>query len=265
MLRFNQEPILRNLKNVKLGARLKSSKLIIPILMAIGIIGLIYFGVVNHYKVCLECLNFKAFSAETVRHYIQGFGNWAILVYCLLYTANTFSPFFPPIFIMSLSAGALFGPLWGTAALTLGTFCGTTAAFFTARYFGRSMIEGLLKGKGQDLYKKLSENGFFILLPMRLVGFPPYGIIDFICGLSKMRYFDFITATMLGAVPWVILQVLLADRVTKFTGQFDLKTPATWIDPVLMGLLVVFVTMIVVTGKIVKNKQSDSDLGQKST
>ena len=238
---------------------MKSVKSIIPIAIAIGILALIVFGVTNHQKICPECINIDSFSAESVRNYIQSFGNWAILVYCLLYTANTFSPFFPPIFIMSLSAGALFGPIWGTVALTLGTFCGTTAAFFTARYVGRSWIEGLVKGRGQDLYKKLSDNGFFILLPMRLIGFPPYGIIDFICGLSKMRYFDFISATMLGAIPWVILQVLLADRVAKFTGQFNLKEPATWFDPVLMGLLTAFVVMIVVTGKIVKNKQSQSE------
>lgn len=243
---------------------MKSVKSVVPIIVAIAIIVLIYLGVTNYQKICLECINLDSFSAESVRHYIQSFGNWAILVYCLLYTANTFSPFFPPIFIMSLSAGALFGPIWGTVALTLGTFCGTTAAFFTARYVGRSWIEGLVKGRGQDLYKKLSDNGFFILLPMRLIGFPPYGIIDFICGLSKMRYFDFITATMLGAIPWVILQVLLADRVTKYTGQFDFKEPGTWFDPVLMGLLAAFVVMIVVTGKIVKHKQNKAELPNES-
>lgn len=234
---------------------MKLKKAIIPILIAVAVVGAIIYGVIHHQQNCVKCFNLKAIDAELIRHYIQGFGNWAIAVFVLLYTANTFSPFFPPIFILSLSAGALFGPIWGTVALTLGTFCGTSAAFFAARYLGRSTIEGLIKGKGEPLYKKLSENGFFILLPMRLVGFPPYGIIDFICGLSKMKYFDFASATMIGAVPWIILQVLLADRVTRYTSQFEIGTPATWIDPVLLGLLVAFVLMIIITGKIVKKKQ----------
>ncbi len=234
---------------------MKSKVPVIPILVAVGVIGLIVYGIWGHNQDCEKCISLSAFSAESIRHFIQGFGNWAILVFCLLYTANTFSPFFPPIAGLSLSAGALFGPIWGTVALTLGTFCGTTAAFFVSRYVGRSWIEGLLKGKGEELYQKLSDNGFFVLLPMRLVGLPPYGIIDFICGLSKMRYLDFISATMLGAVPWIIIQVLLADRIAVYTGQFSFKDPSTWFDAMLFGLVGAFVLMIVVTGKIVKNKQ----------
>ena len=91
---------------------------------------------------------------------------------------------------------------------------------------------------------------------MRLIGFPPYGIIDFVCGLSKMKYLDFTAATMLGAVPWIIAQVLLADRITVFSSQFKLGELSTWFDPVLLGLVAAFATMIIVTGKIVKKKQA---------
>ena len=65
-----------------------------------------YF-LIQHQQSCPECLGFKAFSPQVIRHYISGFGPWAILVYILLYTVNTFSPFFPPIFILSFSAGTL--------------------------------------------------------------------------------------------------------------------------------------------------------------
>ena len=216
------------------------------ILIALAL-GALFYGVSSHAEVCLTCLT-KSFSPEVIRHYIQSFGSWAIIVYVLFYTVNTFSPFFPPIFIMSLSAGALFGPYWGTLALTLGTFSGTTAAFFTARALGRERIDGLIKGKGEEFYQKLSDNGFFILLSMRIVGFPPYGIIDFICGLSKLKYRDFIAATMIGASPWIITQVLLADRFAKFNPK----------DPVLWGLLIFFVLMIVFTGKIVKKQRLEA-------
>ncbi len=221
-------------------------KLLIPIIIAMLVVTVLGFAVYHHQQNCGQCLSLKSFSPEVIRHYIQGFGSLAIVVYILFYTVNTFSPFFPPIFIMSLSAGALFGPLMGTVALTLGTFCGTTAAFFAARYLGGKKIQGIVQGKGADLYEKLSQNGFFILLPMRIVGFPPYGIIDFICGLSKMKYRDFAVATMIGAAPWIITQVLLADRFANFNPK----------DPVLWGLLIFFVLMIVVTGKIVKKNRN---------
>lgn len=220
----------------------KSIMVISILLIALSVF---VFGYLNHHKICNQCFNSKIFSPETIRHYIQGFGPWAICVYVFLYAANTFTPFFPPIFIMSLSAGALFGPLIGTLALTLGTLSGTTAAFFAARYLGGSWMQNLAKGKGAELYDQLSENGFFILLPMRIVGFPPYGIIDLICGLSKMKYTDFISATVIGAAPWIVTQVLLADRFARFDPK----------DPVLWGLLIALILMIGITGKIVKKKQ----------
>lgn len=227
---------------------MKSKQAIILVLIAVVVLGGIIVGLIQHQKECALCINFKTFTPETIRHYIEGFGSWAIVVYVLLYTANTFSPFFPPIFIMSLAAGAIFGPILGTVALTLGTFCGTSAAFFTARYVGRAWVEKLIQGKGAELNEKLSKNGFPILLSMRIIGFPPYGIIDFICGLSKMKYLDFILATMIGAAPWIITQVLLADRFANFDPK----------DPVLWGLLIVFIAMIVITGKIVKKKQEQT-------
>ncbi|MCA9398940.1 MAG: TVP38/TMEM64 family protein [Candidatus Omnitrophica bacterium] len=234
-------------------------KKLLIILSLIALAAGLACGVYHHQQTCEVCLSFDSINAETVRHYIQSFGSWGIVIYVVLYTANTFSSFFPPIAILSLSAGALFGPVWGTLALTLGVFCGTTAAFFTARYVGRSWIEKFVKGKGEKLYQQLSDNGFFVLLPMRLIGFPPYGIIDFICGLSKMRYFDFMAATMIASVPWVLAQVLLADRIALFAGQFVWNNPKTWFDPVLLGLITVFVLMIVITGKIVKKKQPKSN------
>ena len=53
-----------------------------------------YF-LIGYDQVCLACFNLKALSPDNARQYIQGFGSWAIVVYVLLYVANTFSPFFP--------------------------------------------------------------------------------------------------------------------------------------------------------------------------
>lgn len=221
------------------------------LILAFGVIGIVVF-LYWYFNFCNVCLNLGNINAERVRDFIAGFGSLSMVVYVLLYTLNTFSPFFPPILFMSLAAGLLFGPVWGTVALTLGTFCGTTAAFLTARYLGRSWVEKFVKNKsGAQLYDKLSQNGFFILLPLRLIGFPPYGLIDFICGLSKMKYLDFVAATMLASVPWIIVQVLLADRIANFDPK----------DPVLWGILITFVLMIVVTSKIVKKKQAGIEKG----
>ena len=224
-------------------------KYILFLLIAAALLALAGYGFIQHSKTCELCLSAESFSAESIRHYIQSFGPWAIFIYVLLYIVNTIT-LIPPIAIMSLSAGALFGPIGGTVALSLGAFCGTTATFIISRYMGGSLVDKFVKGKAAEFNEKLSQNGFIVLLPIRLIGFPPYEFVNYACGLSKISYRDYISATMLGMSPAIIIQVLLADRVSNFDPK----------DPVLYIAVLLFIAMIVVTGKIVKAKQVKSEI-----
>lgn len=213
------------------------------IIMVLG--GSIFFLAAQHGEFCPSCL-IKSLNPEVIRHYIEGFGPWAILVYVALYIVNTMT-LIPPIAFMSLSAGALFGPIWGTVALTTGAFCGTTATFFVSRYLGGGLVDRFVKGRAEEFNKRFSENGFVVLLPIRLIGFPPYEFVNYAVGLSKISYRDYIAATMLGMSPAIIIQVLLADRLVNFS----------WKDPVLYIAVGMFIAMGVITGKIIKKKQAE--------
>jgi len=221
----------------------KPLKLIVPLIILVLVIGAIIYGAYTHLEFCPSCIA-KSLNPEVIRHYIEGFGSWAIVVYVLLYTVNTLT-LIPPIAFMSLSAGAIFGPVWGTVALTLGAFCGTTVTFIISRFFGGKLVDKFVKGKAADFNAKLSKRGFVVLLPIRLIGFPPYEFVNYASGLSKISYKDYISATMLGMSPAIIIQVLLADRLANFS----------WKDPVLYVVVLLFIGMGVITGKIIKKQQ----------
>ena len=76
----------------------------------------------------------KLFTPEVIRHYILGFGPWALTVFVGLYALNTVS-LLPPIGIMSLAAGFIFGPFLGSVGIMLGAFLGTSMTFFISRIF----------------------------------------------------------------------------------------------------------------------------------
>ena len=223
---------------------MNSKKLIFSLIGLAFLIGGLVWGVLRHQEICLAC-SLKSLNPEVIRHYIESFGSWAIVVYVALYTVNTMT-LIPPIAFMSLSAGALFGPVWGTIALTLGAFSGTTVTFIISRFFGGKLVDKFVKGKAADFNDKLSKKGFIVLLPMRLIGFPPYEFVNYASGLSKISYKDYISATMLGMSPAIIIQVLLADRLANFS----------WKDPVLYVAIGLFIAMGVVTGKIIKKQQA---------
>jgi len=223
---------------------MNAKKLFIPFTIAAASVILVITLFIQHQSGCLQCSVAKTFSPDVVRHFIGEFGPWAIIVYVLLYTINTIS-ILPPIAFMSLSAGFLFGPILGFIALTLGSFLGTSATFFIARHFGGKFVDTITKGKAVEFQNKLSKNGFLVILPIRLIGFPPWELVNYICGLSKISYRDYITATMIGIMPAVIIQVFFSDRLSNF----NLK------DPTLYMAVGAFVLLAVIPTIIIKRKK----------
>jgi len=217
-------------------------KLFLPFIFAAAAVGVIAYLLVHHQSVCLQCSAAKLFSPEVIKHFIGSFGPWAVVIYMLLYTVNTIS-LFPPIAVMSLSAGFLFGPILGVIALTLGSFCGTTATFFISRYFGAAFVDQMIKGKAAEFQEKLGRNGFMVILPIRLIGFPPWELVNYASGLSHITYRDYIAATMIGIMPAIVIQVFFSDRLSNF----NLK------DPTLYLAVGAFVLLAVVPAMILKN------------
>jgi uncharacterized membrane protein YdjX (TVP38/TMEM64 family) len=219
-------------------------KLFIPFVVAA--VAVIFVGAlfIQHQNNCLQCSVVQTFSPDVIRHFIGGFGPWAVIIYVLLYTVNTVS-ILPPIAFMSLSAGFLFGPVLGFIALSLGSFLGTSATFFISRYFGGEFVDRMTKGKAVEFQRNLGKNGFLVILPIRLIGFPPWELVNYVSGLSKIAYRDYISATMIGIMPAVIIQVFFSDRLSSF----NLK------DPTLYMAVGAFVLLAVVPAVIIKNKK----------
>jgi uncharacterized membrane protein YdjX (TVP38/TMEM64 family) len=234
-----------------IGKRTRVKKVFLPLVLVSMTVAVLAYGVVQHHQNCGQCLGLQIFTPEVIRHYIRGFGAGAIVVYILLYAVNTVT-LLPPIAMMSLSAGFLFGPLMGIVALTSGSFLGTTATFFIARFFGGAWVDRIFSGaKVREFQENLGGNGFWVILPIRLIGFPPWEVVNYVSGLSKIRYRDYISATMLGIAPAIVIQVFFSDRLTKL----DLK------DPTLYAAVGAFVILAVVPAILLKaGKKNNSAL-----
>ena len=201
-------------------ARIRIKQIFVPFVLAITAVVVLAFLLYRHQQNCPQCFSLKTFTPEVIKHYILGFGPWAIAVYIILYAINTIS-LIPPIGIMSLTAGFIFGPLQGTIALSLGAFLGTTATFFISRLFGGKFVEQFSKGKVAEFQEKLDQNGFKVILFIRLIPLIPWELVNYASGLSRIKYRDYITATMIGIFPSIVVQTFFSDRL----ANFNLKDP----------------------------------------
>lgn len=190
-------------------------KLIIGLLIVIGI----------WWLVKCQCLNLKSLTPNSIRDYIQSFGKFAVIVYIIAYILNTISVF-PPIAPLSLAAGLAFGSFWGAIYLMLAALIGTSITFLMSRFFGRGLVEKILKGKLKNLDEKLAKNGFTTILFFRVIPLLPYEVLNYASGLSKIRFKDYFFATFLGLIPGVVIAVFFGGslgEIKSFRDIFALK------------------------------------------
>lgn len=161
-----------------------------------------------------------AVNPEAFRAWIAQFGAAAPFIYVALYAANTVT-LLPPIGVLSLTAGLAFGPAIGFLAIMAGATLGTTATFFISRRLGRGFVERRLKGKFKSLDEALGSKGFATVLFFRVVPIVPYEVLNYVSGLSKIRFRDYGSATLLGLIPGAAVAAWFGDSLTQpFSWKF---------------------------------------------
>ncbi len=157
---------------------------------------------------------------------------WAGPAYSLLYAAGCLVGF--PGLLLTVVGGAAFGPWWGILWVVLGSNLGVNGAFWIARFLGKGFLEEKLKGgKLEMLNNKLAARGLASVIQLRLIPAVPFNVLNFACGVTKVRWFDYALGSLIGMLPGTIAFVYFSGAVFEAltSGQ---QTPeakrATWIS-----------------------------------
>lgn len=147
---------------------------------------------------------FTHIRLKNLRNYIISFGPFAALVFLLLYSIKPILIFFPTM-IFTAIAGNIFGPLGGFFLTLIGLFTSGTFAFYLSKTFGKVFVAKITRGKLLKLDENIEQHGFKIMLLMRLSTIFPYDPLSYAAGLTKISYVDFITATIIGSAPEMVV------------------------------------------------------------
>jgi uncharacterized membrane protein YdjX (TVP38/TMEM64 family) len=203
------------------------------------------------WMVKCQCVNLKSLTPAALRDFIQSFGKLAVLAYIIAYALNTIS-IMPPIAALSLTAGLAFGAVWGALYLMIGAMIGTTATFLISRYFGRNLIEKMLKGKFKDLDEKLAKNGFMTILFFRVIPLVPYEVLNYAGGLSRIKFRDYFFATLFGLIPGVIVSAFFGGSLGEIKSIHDIFAPKFMIAIGLMVLIIAVPAIYQIVKKRIK-------------
>ena len=117
--------------------------------------------------------------------------------------------FFPviPFPVLAGVIGSVFGMMQGMIVSLTGAMAGTMAFFLLSRYGFRDYAQKKLmtKPKVQEYESFLNRNSFMAILICRLIPIIPAPVVTIICGLSKVNWLVFFSASTIGKLPNILI------------------------------------------------------------
>ncbi|MEW5305301.1 MAG: hypothetical protein WDW38_005658 [Sanguina aurantia] len=179
---------------------------------------------------------------QTVEDAVNSSGWLGPAVFIAIYALATVFLF--PASILTLAAGALFGPLQGTAVVSIASTTGAALAFLVSRYLAAPLVRTRLEGypKVQAVLEGVSQQGLRIVFLLRLSPLFPFNILNYALGLTTVGFWSYVFASWLGMLPGTFAYVYLggvgkaaADAASG--GAFDTSRTVLYVVGAIATLL----------------------------
>lgn len=151
-----------------------------------------------------------------LRDYILSFGAWAPIVSALLMILQALvAPL--PAFVLSFANGLAFGAFRGGMLSLVSASLAAAVSFWIARLLGRGPVEALVGqahlGAADRWFVRW---GAYAVLVARLVPVVSFDIISYAAGLTRMGFWRFMLATMVGMAPATFLYAYLGGQAPQY-------------------------------------------------
>jgi len=173
--------------------------------------------------------------------WIGDLGPRAPFVYALVFAIGTV--LFLPGSILSLVAGALFGPVTGSLVVFFGASAGASAAFLIARNILRRRIEEHLHSSPtlEALDRAVDDDGLITSILVRLSPLIPFNLLNYVLGGTSMRFTHFLLG-LFAMLPATILYVSAGALASDMAGLEQHRD----IQSTILTLIGLIATLVVV-------------------
>ena len=180
--------------------------------------GLLLLGLLAGIVVLALVLPLRDYLARFVE-WASGTGTPGLVAFALIYMMA--AVLFLPGSVLTLGAGAVFGLVRGTLAVSAGATLGSGAAFLIARYLARERVArwALESPRFAALDAAVGREGGKIVFLTRLSPVFPYNLLNYLFGLTRVGFWPYLLASWLGMLPGTLLYVYLG-----FAGRAVTRT-----------------------------------------
>ncbi|MCL4786450.1 MAG: TVP38/TMEM64 family protein [Verrucomicrobia bacterium] len=171
-------------------------------------------------------------------------GPWGAIIFIAIYVVATV--LFIPGSVLTLGAGALFGVMWGSIYVSVGSTLGATCAFLVGRYLARNAIARKIEGNERfaAIDKAVANEGWKIVGLTRLSPVFPFTLLNYAFGLTRVKLGHYVLASWIGMMPGTVMYVYLGSLAKAATGERT-RTTGEWVLYGVGLLATVIVTVFV--------------------
>jgi uncharacterized membrane protein YdjX (TVP38/TMEM64 family) len=178
---------------------------------------------------------------KTIARSVAELGWAAPLVYIAFYVAGTIV--LAPSPLMSIAAGVAFG-WWGLPLAVIAATAGATVSFVISRYFLNDELEDWLTDRRifNAAKRAVDEEGWKIQILLRLSPAVPFGLLNYLMGLTKTSLATYVLSTAIGVLPGSFVDIYIGVIGQNLAG-------GTQIAYLTVGALITIACAAVVTNK----------------
>ena len=139
------------------------------------------------------------FNQQLVTETITALGIYAIPIFIFAYALAVVG--FLPATLISVAAGAVFGPLWGTVYSVLGATLGSSLAFLLSRYLLSDWIRRTGGKHAQKMIHCVETEAWRFVAFVRLVPLFPFNLSNYLFGVTSLSLLSFAWPTAVFIIP----------------------------------------------------------------
>jgi uncharacterized membrane protein YdjX (TVP38/TMEM64 family) len=180
---------------------------------------------------------------EPLVRQLADLGGWGPVLFIGIYIVAAIT--LAPAFLLTFSAGAVFGLWRGTVLTYIGAVLGASAVYAVAAPLARSR---LLRWIDRDprvsaTRRAVVKDSAWIMFLLRLSPLVPYNLLNYALSLSGVSYRDYLLAS-LGMIPAIIMYAYygtIAGDVTRILAGVSPKRGTEYYVMLVVGLIATFV------------------------
>jgi len=157
----------------------------------------------------------SALEQAVATHYLL-----SVLLYIVFYILTAFAV--PGALILTVAGGFLFGIFAGVTYAIVGATIGGLSAFLLSRYLLGNWLQARYSRQLERFNSELGRNGDLYLVLARLIPILPFFLVNYLCGLTRVRVWTFVWATAAGIFPASLVYTFAGTEIGSISSLGDL-------------------------------------------